>query len=93
MIMTKQDIVNYLHEKMGFPKTELEEIVETTLDLIKQVVLSQGKVKLSGFGNFEVRYRKPRRGRNPQTGEEIEISARSVLTFKASPVLKKALQV
>jgi len=89
--MTKQDIVNYLHDKMGFPKTELEEIVETTLDLIKQAVLADGKVKLSGFGNFEVRYRKPRRGRNPQTGQDMMIAGRRSLVFKPSPTLKKSV--
>jgi integration host factor subunit alpha len=89
--MTKQDIVDYLHGKIGFPKKELEEIVEETFAQIKQTVLGEGKVKLAGFGNFEVRYRKPRRGRNPQTGEKMTIAGRKSLVFKPSPALKKAL--
>jgi integration host factor subunit alpha len=89
--MTKQDIVDYLYNKVGFPKTELEEIVDETFSQIKSAVLGEGRVKLPGFGNFEVRYRKPRRGRNPQTGEEMTISGRKSLVFKPSPALKKAL--
>lgn len=89
--MTKQDIVNYLHDKMGYPKTELEEIVEETFTIIKKSVLADGKVKLSGFGNFEVRYRKPRRGRNPQTGQDMMIAGRRSLVFKPSPTLKKSV--
>lgn len=89
--MTKQDIVNYLHDKMGYPKTELEDIVEETFTIIKKSVLADGKVKLSGFGNFEVRYRKPRRGRNPQTGQDMMIAGRRSLVFKPSPALKKSV--
>ena len=89
--MTKQDIVNFLHDRMGYPKTELEEIVEETFAIIKKSVLADGKVKLSGFGNFEVRYRKPRRGRNPQTGEDMMIAGRRSLVFKPSPALKKSV--
>ena len=89
--MTKHDIVEYLHEKVGFPRTELEEIVEETFAQIKSGVLAEGRVKLTGFGNFEVRYRKPRRGRNPQTGESLMIEGRRSLVFRPSPALKKAL--
>ena len=89
--MTKHDIVEYLHEKVGFPRTELEEIVEETFAIIKRTVLGEGKVKLTGFGNFEVRYRKPRRGRNPQTGEGMMIAGRKSLVFKPSPALKKSV--
>jgi integration host factor subunit alpha len=89
--MTKQGIVEYLHDKMGYPKTELEEIVDETFAIVKKVVLAEGKVKLSGFGNFEVRYRKSRRGRNPQTGERMMIAGRRSLVFKPSPALKKSV--
>ena len=92
MTMTKADIVENVYEKVGgFSKKEAAEIVETVFDTIK-VTLERGeKIKISGFGNFVVREKKPRPGRNPQTGTEILIDARKVLTFKPSPVLKQAL--
>jgi integration host factor subunit alpha len=65
--------------------------VELIFEIIRTSLENRDKVKISGFGNFNIRTKKVRRGRNPQTGEEIAITARNVLTFKASPVLKKAL--
>jgi integration host factor subunit alpha len=65
--------------------------VELVFETIKSNLENGERVKISRFGNFVVRQKRTRRGRNPQTGSEIEISARKVLTFKASPVLKKAL--
>ena len=89
--MTKADIVESVYEKVGISKRESAKIVEEVLDIIKSNLEEGEKVKISGFGNFTVREKRPRRGRNPQTGEEIEITARRVLTFKPSQVLKKAL--
>jgi integration host factor subunit alpha len=89
--MTKADLIDALYEKVGLSKKESSQIVELIFELIRQSLESNEKVKISGFGNFNIRSKNVRRGRNPQTGEEIKISARSVLTFKASPVLKKAL--
>ena len=89
--MVKADIVESVSEKIGIPRRESVEIVETVLEIIKQNLENGEQVKISGFGNFSVREKRPRRGRNPQTGEEIEITARRVLTFKPSQVLKKAL--
>ena len=66
-------------------------LVESIFDTIKDSLEAGENIKVSGFGNFQVKDKSARRGRNPQTGEEIEIAARRVLTFKASPVLKKAL--
>ncbi|HDQ04151.1 MAG TPA: integration host factor subunit alpha [Deltaproteobacteria bacterium] len=89
--MTKIDIIQNVYEKLGFSKKDSAEIVETIFELMKDK-LSQGeKVKISGFGNFVVKEKRSRRGRNPQTGEEISITARRVLTFKSSQVLRKAL--
>jgi integration host factor subunit alpha len=65
--------------------------VESVFDIMKDELAKGDKVKISGFGNFIVKDKNSRRGRNPQTGAEIEISARRVLTFKSSQVLKKAL--
>src|SRR3984885_3219332 len=86
--MTKADIVEALYEKVGFSKKEAADLVELVFDTIKGT-LSQGqKIKISGFGNFVVREKRSRVGRNPQTGESIEISARRVLTFRPSQVLR-----
>jgi integration host factor subunit alpha len=76
---------------VGFSKKEAAEIVEMVFDTIKETLERGEKIKISGFGNFLVRDKKSRVGRNPQTGEEIEISARRVLTFRPSQVLKNAL--
>src|SRR3954463_7311207 len=86
--MTKADIVEALYEKVGFSKKEAADLVELVFDTIK-TTLSQGqKIKVSGFGNFVVREKRSRIGRNPQTGESIEITARRVLTFRPSQVLR-----
>jgi len=87
--MTKADVIDSVCGKVGFSKKESAEIVEMVFDTLKD---TRGeKIKLSGFGNFVVREKKSRVGRNPQTGQEIEISARRVLTFRPSQVLKNAL--
>ena len=89
--MTKADLVEAIHTKVGFSKKESADIVEMVFDTMKETLESGEKIKISGFGNFEVRDKRSRVGRNPQTGEVIEISARRVLTFKPSQVLKNAL--
>ena len=89
--MTKIEIIQNVYEKLGFSKKESADIVETVFDLIKEKLAQGEKVKISGFGNFIVKEKRSRRGRNPQTGEEISITARRVLTFKSSQVLRKAI--
>jgi len=89
--MTKADLVESIYEKIGFSKKESADIVEMIFDTIKETLEKGEKIKISGFGNFVVRAKRPRMGRNPQTGQEIEISARRVLTFRPSQVLKAAL--
>jgi integration host factor subunit alpha len=89
--MTKADLVEAVHTKVGFSKKESADIVEMVFDTMKETLEHGEKIKISGFGNFEVRDKRARVGRNPQTGEVIEISARRVLTFKPSQVLKAAL--
>ncbi len=86
--MTKADIVEVVHNRTGFSKKESSEAVEAILDILKEVLEKGEKVKLSGFGNFVIRDKEVRKGRNPKTGQEMEISARSVLTFKPSQKLK-----
>jgi integration host factor subunit alpha len=89
--MTKADIVEKVYLKTGFSKKESAEIVEKVFDLVKTTVAKGEKIKLAGFGNFVVKEKSTRRGRNPQTGQEIEISSRRILTFKPSQVLKAAI--
>ncbi|HET6490085.1 MAG TPA: integration host factor subunit alpha [Syntrophales bacterium] len=89
--MTKIDIIQNVCDRLGFSKKDSARIVESVFDIMKDELAKGDKVKISGFGNFVVKDKNSRRGRNPQTGAEIEISARRVLTFKSSQVLKKAL--
>ena len=90
--MTKADIVEAVYDKLGgFSKREAAEIVELVFETLKETLSHGEKVKISGFGNFVVREKKSRMGRNPQTDEPILISARKVLTFKPSQVLKQQL--
>lgn len=88
MAMTKADIVEALYEKIGFSKKEAADLVELVFDTIKGTLSQGNKIKISGFGNFVVREKRSRIGRNPQTGQSIEISARRVLTFRPSQVLR-----
>ncbi|MFM7202130.1 MAG: integration host factor subunit alpha [Myxococcota bacterium] len=89
--MTKADIVEAIYEKVGFSKKEAADLVEMVFETIKETLEQGEKIKISGFGNFVVRRKQPRVGRNPQTGEEITITDRRVLTFKPSAVLKESL--
>ena len=89
--MTKADIVEKVYQKIGFSKKEASELVELVFASLKDVLTKGDKVKISGFGNFVVREKNERVGRNPQTGEQIKISARRVLTFRPSQVLKAML--
>jgi len=90
--MTKADIVNLVFEKVGLPKNEAQEMVETVFDTIKQTLIAGESIKISGFGTFNVRKRNSRIGRNPKTKEEVEITPRRVVTFKASDQLKELIE-
>ncbi|MCY4488287.1 MAG: integration host factor subunit alpha [Deltaproteobacteria bacterium] len=87
--MTKADIINRIYERVGFSKKEATDVVEAAFEIIKAQLEKGDKVKISGFGNFVIHGKQPRKGRNPQTGEEITIAGRRVLTFKPSQTLKK----
>jgi integration host factor subunit alpha len=91
--MTKADIVEKIYERVGFSKKESAELVELVFDIMKGTLEKGEKIKVAGFGNFEVKEKADRRGRNPQTGDEIIISARKILTFKPSQVLKSLINV
>ena len=90
--MTKAEIVQAVYSRLGgFSKKESADLVDLVFETMKETLGRGEKIKISGFGNFIVRDKKARIGRNPQTGQEIEISARRVLTFRPSQVLKSAL--
>lgn len=90
--LTKADFVEAVYSKVGgLSRRDSAEIVDLLFESIKETLATGEAVKISGFGNFVVRDKKPRVGRNPQTGQDIEISARRVLSFKPSQVLKDQL--
>lgn len=90
--LTKADFVEAVYTKIGgLSRRDAAEIVDLLFESMKETLAAGDSVKISGFGNFVVREKKPRVGRNPQTGQDIEISARRVLSFKPSQVLKDQL--
>jgi integration host factor subunit alpha len=89
MTLTKADLADRLYEELGLNKRESKEFVELFFEKMRQSLESGESVKLSGFGNFDLRKKTPCPGRNPKTGEEIPISARRVVTFRPSLKLKE----
>lgn len=89
--MTKADLVEMLFNRMGINKRDAKDMVDAFFDEIRTALESGRTVKLSGFGNFQLRDKAQRPGRNPKTGEEIAITARRVVTFHASQKLKEAV--
>jgi integration host factor subunit alpha len=90
--LTKADLAEMLFEELGLNKREAKEIVEMFYSEISLALENNDSVKLSGFGNFELRDKKSRPGRNPKTGDEIPISARRVVTFKPGQKLKARVE-
>lgn len=90
--MTKADIVQAVYTRLGgFSKKESSDLVDLVFETMKETLGRGEKIKISGFGNFVLRDKRQRQGRNPQTGEPIVITERRVLNFKASQLLKQAL--
>ena len=89
MSLTKADIVERVYKEAGFSKKEAADLVDLVFKVVKETLSKGEKVKISGFGNFSIRDKATRVGRNPQTGDAMDISARIVLTFKPSQVLKE----
>tara|TARA_B100000902_G_scaffold60064_1_gene67214 strand:+ start:1853 stop:2149 length:297 start_codon:yes stop_codon:yes gene_type:complete len=89
--VTKADIIEHLHNNLGLNKSECKILVEDFFQEIKTSLINNEEVKLSGFGNFELLNKKSRPGRNPKTGEEVTISARRVVTFRAGNKLRKKI--
>src|SRR5580765_2386976 len=92
MTLTKAELADLLFEKVGLNKREAKDMVETFFEEIRQCLENGESVKLSGFGNFNLRDKKQRPGRNPKTGEEIPITARRVVTFRAGHKLKARIE-
>ena len=86
--ITKAELATTLYEEVGLNKREAKEFVELFFEKIRQALEEGRSVKLSGFGGFSIRDKRQRPGRNPKTGEEVAVSARRVVTFKASQKLK-----
>ena len=92
MALTKADMAEKLFEELGLNKREAKELVEAFFEEIRDALEAGNQVKLSGFGNFDLRDKKERPGRNPKTGEEIPISARRVVTFRPGQKLKARVE-
>jgi integration host factor subunit alpha len=89
--LTKADLADAIYAALPVDKQKAAQIVEDYIELIKLALEKENKVMLSGFGSYEVKYKPPRRGRNPQTGDSIILRARKVVKFKPSQLLRKAI--
>ena len=87
--LTKADLAENLVDSIGLSKKDAKDLVEGFFDVVRSSLIERQQVKLSGFGNFEVREKSQRPGRNPKTGEEVPITSRRVLVFKPSQVLRE----
>ena len=92
MSLTKIDITEAIREKFGIPKKDCVRIVESLFEIIKDDLDKWNPVMISGFGKWTVKAKKARKGRNPQTGKEMRIDARKVVTFKPSVLLRRKLK-
>lgn len=93
MALTKDDIVTSIYNDLGLSKNQAVTIVETLLEIIKKTLETGEDVLISGFGKFCVKEKRQRRGRNPQTAEEIMLRARRIVTFRCSGVLRDSINV
>lgn len=89
--MTKADLADTIFEKVGLSKKEAQDIIEILFNTMKQTFAEGESIKISGFGTFNVRRKMARRGRNPRTGEDLEITPRKVITFRPSNHLKVSI--
>jgi integration host factor subunit alpha len=91
MTLTKANIVDAIHNDLGFPKNRSAELIEILLELIKSTLEKGEDVLISGFGKFCVKTKKERRGRNPATGDDMILSQRQVVTFRCSHLLREKI--
>ena len=89
--LTKADLADAIYSTLPIDKQKAAQIVEHYIEIIKDSLEKEGKVMLSGFGSYEVKFKPPRRGRNPQTGSSITLRARKVVKFKPSQLLRKSI--
>jgi integration host factor subunit alpha len=89
--LTKADLADAIYATLPVDKQKAAQIVEDYIEIIKDSLEKDGKVMLSGFGSYEVKFKPPRRGRNPQTGDSIILRARRVVKFKPSQLLRRAI--
>ncbi|MGL9736361.1 MAG: integration host factor subunit alpha [Symbiopectobacterium sp.] len=92
MALTKAEMSEYLFEKLGLSKRDAKELVELFFEEVRRALENGEQVKLSGFGNFDLRDKNQRPGRNPKTGEDIPITARRVVTFRSGQKLKSIVE-
>ena len=92
MSLTKADIADDISNHLNYPKAQSAEVTETLLEIIKQTLASGEDVLISGFGKFCVKNKEERKGRNPQTGEDMMLGSRRVVTFKCCGVLREQLK-
>jgi integration host factor subunit alpha len=90
--LTKAQLADLLFEKIGLNKRESKDMVDAFFDLVADSLVEGDDVKIAGFGNFQIRTKAPRPGRNPRTGEAIPIESRRVVTFHSSHKLKEMIQ-
>jgi len=89
--MTKADITERIQSKLGISMKESLALLESVLSILKNTLEDGEKIKIAGFGNFEIKLKKDRIGRNPQTGDPLTIEARRIISFKPSAMLRKAI--
>ncbi|NIH12303.1 MAG: integration host factor subunit alpha [Serratia symbiotica] len=92
MALTKAEMSEYLFEKLGLSKRDAKDLVELFFEEVRRALESGEQVKLSGFGNFDLRDKNQRPGRNPKTGEDIPITGRRVVTFRSGQKLKSRVE-
>ena len=88
MALTKEDIINNIYHQVGLSKSQSRAVLENLLEIIKKSLEEGEDILISGFGKFAVKQKEPRRGRNPQTTEDLQLRARRVVVFKTSGVLR-----
>ena len=91
MALTKETIINSIYNQVGLSKSQSRLVVERLLEIMKETLKSGENILISGFGKFEVKEKSARRGRNPQTTEDLQLRARRVVVFKTSGVLRNSI--
>jgi len=89
--LTKENIINCIYNQVGLSKSKSRVVIESLLEIVKRTLESGEDILISGFGKFEVKEKSARRGRNPQTTEDLQLRARRVVVFKTSGVLRKKI--